>query len=151
MRVAQMVLLLAAALAAGCQRPRGHDGSRPAPGPTPGAARPSESGGGLGITELTVGGGAEAREGRTVAVHYSGLLPDGRKFDSSYERGRPIEFVLGKGMVIPGWEQGIRGMKVGGRRKLVIPPALAYGDRGKGEVIPPNATLVFEVELMDVR
>jgi len=105
----------------------------------------------LEITELQVGDGTEAASGHSVEVHYTGWLTDGTKFDSSLDRGKPFTFDLGRGMVIKGWEQGVVGMKVGGKRKLVIPPELGYGARGAGSVIPPNATLVFEVELLGVR
>ena len=106
---------------------------------------------GLKITELSVGNGAEASSGQTVVVHYRGTLESGKQFDASYDRGTPFTFPLGAGRVIKGWDEGVVGMKVGGKRKLVIPPDLAYGSRGAGGVIPPNATLVFEVELLDVK
>ena len=106
---------------------------------------------GLYIQEVAPGNGAEATSGKQVAVHYTGTLVDGRKFDSSHDRGEPIQFPLGTGRVIKGWDEGIAGMKVGGKRKLVIPPELGYGSRGAGADIPPNATLVFDVELMDVK
>jgi FKBP-type peptidyl-prolyl cis-trans isomerase len=102
------------------------------------------------IEDIVVGEGEEAVPGTQVTVHYTGTLTDGTKFDSSLDRDQPFEFILGQGMVIQGWEQGIQGMKVGGQRRLTIPPELGYGDRGAGAVIPPNATLIFEVELLDV-
>ena len=105
---------------------------------------------GLIIEEIIVGAGAEATAGQDVTVHYTGWLTDGKKFDSSKDRGDPFEFPLGGGRVIKGWDEGVQGMKVGGTRKLTIPPALGYGARGAGSVIPANATLVFEVELLAV-
>jgi FKBP-type peptidyl-prolyl cis-trans isomerase len=105
---------------------------------------------GLVIEELKVGDGAEARAGQTVTVHYVGTLTDGKKFDSSRDRGQGFSFKLGAGQVIKGWDQGVAGMKVGGLRKLTIPPELAYGDRGFPGAIPPRSTLVFEVELLRV-
>lgn len=112
----------------------------------------------LQMQDVTVGNGAEARPGRPVRVHYTGWLYDasksdhrGNKFDSSKDSGQPFEFNLGAREVIPGWDQGVAGMKVGGKRVLTIPPHLGYGARGAGGVIPPNATLVFEVELLDVK
>ena len=99
---------------------------------------------------ITPGTGTEAVAGKRVEVHYSGYLTDGTKFDASYDRGEPFSFPLGAGRVIKGWDQGVAGMKVGGKRKLTIPPALGYGASGAGNVIPPNATLVFEVELLKV-
>lgn len=103
---------------------------------------------GLGIEEILVGEGAEACAGQMVSVHYTGWLTDGTKFDSSKDRDEPFEFSLGGRQVIAGWDEGVQGMKIGGTRKLTIPPALGYGARGAGRVIPPNATLVFEVELL---
>ncbi len=100
--------------------------------------------------DVTVGTGAEARPGQTVTVHYTGTLDDASKFDSSRDRGRPFSFLLGRGRVIQGWDQGVAGMKVGGVRKLVIPAELGYGDQGAPPVIPPGATLHFEVELLEV-
>jgi peptidylprolyl isomerase len=104
---------------------------------------------GLRITDLVVGEGAEAGSGQNVVVNYRGTLENGTEFDSSYGRG-PFSFPLGAGRVIRGWDEGVAGMKVGGKRKLVIPPDLGYGERGAGGVIPPNATLIFEVELVRV-
>lgn len=109
------------------------------------------------MIDTKTGTGAEAVPGQTIQVHYTGWLFDadapenkGRKFDSSRDRGQPFEFQLGVGMVIAGWDQGFAGMKVGGQRTLIIPPELGYGARGAGGVIPPNATLLFEVELLGV-
>ena len=104
---------------------------------------------GLRITDLVVGSGAEAKAGQKVSVNYRGTLENGKEFDSSYGRG-PFSFPLGGGRVIQGWDEGVAGMKVGGKRKLVIPPDLGYGSRGAGGVIPANATLIFEVELLAV-
>ena len=105
----------------------------------------------LQIEELVLGTGAEALKGKTVSVHYTGWLTDGKKVDSSKDRGQPFQFPLGRGHVIRGWDEGVQGMKVGGKRKLTIPPDLGYGPQGAAGVIPPNATLVFEVELLGVR
>jgi FKBP-type peptidyl-prolyl cis-trans isomerase len=102
------------------------------------------------IEEIVIGNGSVAAKGNNVTVHYTGWLTDGKKFDSSKDRGDPFVFSLGRGQVIQGWDQGVAGMKVGGKRKLTIPPDLGYGARGAGGVIPPNATLVFEVELLGV-
>ncbi len=105
---------------------------------------------GLKYEDLVEGDGAEAQAGQKVSVHYTGWLTDGTQFDSSVARNDPFQFALGKGMVIRGWDEGVTGMKVGGKRKLTIPPQLGYGAQGAGGVIPPNATLVFEVELLDI-
>jgi peptidylprolyl isomerase len=102
------------------------------------------------IIDQQIGNGAEAKSGKTVAVHYTGTLEDGSKFDSSLDRGQPFVFLLGRGQVIKGWDQGIVGMKVGGKRRLEIPPNLGYGARGYPPVIPANAKLIFEVELLEV-
>ena len=106
----------------------------------------------LEITEINVGSGAEAKAGDQVRVHYVGVAHStGEEFDASYNRGAPLDFPLGAGRVIAGWDQGVQGMKVGGRRQLVIPPHLGYGDRGAGGVIKPGETLIFVVDLVDIR
>ncbi|MDA8127481.1 MAG: FKBP-type peptidyl-prolyl cis-trans isomerase [Betaproteobacteria bacterium] len=102
------------------------------------------------IEDLVTGSGDTAKAGQYVSVHYTGWLTNGQKFDSSLDRNDPFEFRLGTGQVIRGWDEGVAGMQVGGKRKLTIPPELGYGARGAGGVIPPNATLVFEVELLGV-
>lgn len=100
------------------------------------------------IEDLKVGKGPEAVRGAKIRVHYTGWLMDGKKFDSSLDRNQPLEFTLGAAQVIAGWDRGVVGMKVGGKRKLTIPPFLAYGDAGAGNLIPPSSTLIFEVELL---
>lgn len=104
----------------------------------------------LEVEDVTAGTGAEAAPGRRVRVHYTGTLMDGSTFDSSRDRGEPFTFTLGRGEVIPGWDEGVRGMKAGGVRRLTIPASMAYGSRGAGDVIPPNAALRFEIELLEV-
>jgi peptidylprolyl isomerase len=106
---------------------------------------------GLKYTDLVVGTGPSPRTGQIAVVHYTGTLTNGTKFDSSLDRGQPYSFVMGTGPVIQGWHQGIASMKVGGKRRLVIPPVLGYGAAGKAPDIPPNATLIFDVELVDVK
>ncbi len=106
---------------------------------------------GLQYADLVVGKGREAHAGETATVHYTGTLVDGTKFDSSKDRNQPFSFRLGAGRVIKGWDEGVEGMKIGGARKLVIPPQLGCGARGAGARIPPNATLIFQVELLDLR
>jgi peptidylprolyl isomerase len=110
---------------------------------------------GLKIIDLTVGKGAMPKTGQTVVVHYTGWLYEngkkGRKFDSSVDRGQPFEFPIGEHQVIPGWDEGVATMRVGGKRTLIIPPTLGYGARGAGDVIPPNATLLFDVELLGIK
>jgi FKBP-type peptidyl-prolyl cis-trans isomerase FkpA len=154
-----MAVLTAALAASGCG---GESAEQTA---TSGASAPAATGG-EGVSSITtlqkndtvVGTGAEATPGKSVSVHYTGWLysenaPDhkGTKFDSSVDRKEPFDFNLGAGMVIQGWDQGVAGMKVGGKRTLTIPPAMGYGARGAGGVIPPNATLVFDVELLGVK
>ncbi|ODA66671.1 FK506-binding protein [Methyloligella halotolerans] len=110
---------------------------------------------GLGVGDITVGTGPQPKPGQTVVVHYTGWLYErgtkARKFDSSVDRGEPFSFTLGKGQVIEGWDEGVASMKEGGKRTLIIPPELAYGESGAGDAIPPNATLIFDVELLDVK
>ena len=106
---------------------------------------------GLQYVDLVAGSGREAHAGETAIVHYTGKLTNGTQFDSSKDRNEPFSFRLGAGRVIKGWDEGVEGMKIGGIRKLVIPPQLGYGSRGAGSAIPPNATLIFEVELLDLR
>lgn len=105
---------------------------------------------GLKYQDITVGTGSEAKAGDSVTVNYTGWLTDGTKFDSSLDRNQPFTFTLGQGSVIQGWDEGVAGMKVGGKRRLTIPPDLAYGSQGASGVIPPNATLIFDVELLSV-
>jgi FKBP-type peptidyl-prolyl cis-trans isomerase len=106
---------------------------------------------GLSIEDLVVGAGREATgPGQFVTVHYRGRLADGREFDSSHRRGEPLGFPLGCGYVIAGWDEGVVGMRIGGKRLLTVPPQLGYGEKGAGSLIPPHATLVFEIELLDI-
>jgi FKBP-type peptidyl-prolyl cis-trans isomerase FkpA len=121
-----------------------------ADGPSKTTGKGTKTASGLQYWDLKKGTGAVAKAGDSVKVHYTGWLTDGKKFDSSVDRNEPFEFKLGAGMVIPGWDQGVAGMKVGGKRQLRIPPDLGYGARGAGGAIPPNATLVFDVELLGV-
>jgi FKBP-type peptidyl-prolyl cis-trans isomerase FkpA len=106
---------------------------------------------GLKYQDLTVGTGREVKDGDTIAVEYTGWLEDGTVFDTSVNRGQPFTFTVGQGAVIKGWDEGVVGMKLGGKRKLVIPPDLAYGSQGYGTVIPPNATLIFEISLLAIK
>lgn len=106
---------------------------------------------GLKYVDMVVGEGASPKKGGNVTVHYTGYLLDGKKFDSSVDRKEPFSFKIGVGQVIKGWDEGVASMKVGGKRKLIIPPDLGYGSRGAGNVIPPNAELVFDVELLGVK
>jgi FKBP-type peptidyl-prolyl cis-trans isomerase len=119
-------------------------------GPTKPAGKPTTTASGLQYWDLKKGDGREAKAGNQVKVHYTGWLTDGKKFDSSLDHGEPFRFSLGAGEVIKGWDEGVAGMKVGGKRQLRVPPALGYGERGAGGVIPPNATLIFEVELLGI-
>jgi peptidylprolyl isomerase len=152
---------LALSIVSGCTKcSKGSDTAATQSGQTPAdavgggqataGATAGQAGGQLEIVEITAGNGTEAADGKRVTVHYTGTLENGTKFDSSLDRNVPFSFTLGQGQVIAGWDQGVKGMKVGGKRKLVIPPALGYGEKGVGGVIPPNAKLVFEVELLKV-
>ncbi len=129
-----------------------------APTPTAQQQNPNPTGGtmittasGLQYEDLVVGTGASPTRGDTVIVHYTGWLEDGTKFDSSVDRGQPFSFVIGVGQVIPGWDEGVATMQIGGQRRLTIPAELGYGTQGAGGVIPPNATLIFEVELLGIQ
>ena len=106
---------------------------------------------GMEFIDIQVGAGDQALAGKLVTVHYTGWLTDGKKFDSSRDRRDPFQFALGRGQVIKGWDEGVQGMRVGGQRRLIIPPSLGYGQRGAPGAIPPNATLIFDVELLKVR
>ncbi len=117
---------------------------------TPEATAMTTTATGLQYEEIKIGEGAVPTAGQTVVVHYTGWLTDGKKFDSSVDRGQPFKFTLGQGQVIKGWDEGLSTMKVGGKRKLTIPSELGYGNRGAGGLIPPGATLVFEVELLGI-
>jgi FKBP-type peptidyl-prolyl cis-trans isomerase FkpA len=124
--------------------------SGPQGGPPPVSLPATQMPNGLQYIEVVVGAGDEARAGQNVTVHYTGWLTTGQQFDSSRDRNQPFAFRLGAGNVIQGWDQGVAGMRVGGQRRLIIPADLGYGARGAGDVIPPNATLVFDVELLRV-
>jgi len=120
-------------------------------GPPPVSAQPTVTASGLQIIDIEVGAGDEAQNGKTVSVHYTGWLADGTKFDSSVDRGQPISFVLGSGRVIPGFDEGVAGMKADGTRRLIIPPDLAYGSQGRPPTIPADAELTFDIQLVSVQ
>jgi FKBP-type peptidyl-prolyl cis-trans isomerase len=150
-----LILILFAVLAgaSGCGGDNNKSNTASAPiaaSPMKVTGQPTTTASGLQYWDIVVGTGATASPGNTVKVHYSGFLTTGAKFDSSRDRGEPFSFPLGAGQVIKGWDEGVAGMKVGGQRQLRIPPQLGYGATGAGGVIPPNATLIFDVELLDV-
>lgn len=147
-----LTLFAVLAVALGCG---GSDKSAPSTMPSTSSpmkvtGQPTATASGLQYWDIVVGTGATATPGSTVKVHYSGFLTSGQKFDSSRDRGEPFSFPLGQGQVIKGWDEGVAGMKVGGQRQLRIPPQLGYGAEGAGATIPPNATLIFDVELLGV-
>jgi len=145
--ISLVVLLIGLGVAYGC----GGNSDKPSgAGPTKVSGQPTTTTDGLQYWDIAVGSGATAAAGNSVKVHYTGWLTTGEKFDSSRDRNEPFSFPLGAGQVIKGWDEGVAGMKVGGRRQLRIPPELGYRASGAGGVIPPNATLIFDVELLDV-
>ncbi|HEV7552727.1 MAG TPA: FKBP-type peptidyl-prolyl cis-trans isomerase [Candidatus Angelobacter sp.] len=145
-----LLLTLSIVLLAQTRKPaKGADKKTEAP--TAVTGKPTATSSGLEYWDIKKGTGKLAERGKKVSVHYTGWLTNGKEFDSSRDAGEPIQFDLGTGQVIKGWDEGIAGMKVGGKRQLRIPPALGYGARGAGSDIPPNATLVFDVELMGVK
>ena len=163
-RMMSGLAVLAIIALAGCQQGKSADSTpaqsappttqQPTKPPAPPASTAKEviTSSGLKYQDLVMGNGPMAEEGTPVVVNYTGWLTDGTKFDSSYDPGRqPLPFTVGAGMVIRGWDEGVKGMRVGGKRKLTIPPDLAYGERGYPPVIPPNSTLVFEVEFLGVK
>ncbi len=146
------ILLMVLGFAFGCgssEKP-GSTGATSTSSPMKVNGAPTTTASGLQYWDIVVGTGATAAPGNTVKVHYSGFLTSGEKFDSSRDRGEPFSFPLGAGQVIKGWDEGVAGMKVGGQRQLRIPPQLGYGAAGAGGAIPPNATLIFDVELLEV-
>jgi peptidylprolyl isomerase len=148
------MLALTLLLTIGCQRASDQAGSVSGTSGEKASAmeeKMEKTASGLQYVDTKVGTGASPQTGQTAVVHYTGWLVDGKKFDSSKDRGQPFTFAVGRGQVIKGWDEGVATMKVGGVRKLIIPPELGYGARGAGGVIPPNATLTFEVELLEIR
>ena len=136
-------------LFAGCHNPAKEDTQTIYPGERTTMEKQSTRSG-LAFIDITPGTGATPRSGEKVTVHYTGYLTDGKKFDSSVDRGQPFTFTIGVGQVVRGWDEGVMSMRVGGKRKLIIPPELGYGSRGAGGVIPPNAELIFDVELLRI-
>ncbi len=141
---ASVLILMAAAAVSGCNN------TPPEPDTTP-RVRPAAVKDEFKTEDIAVGTGAEAKADSTVSVHYTGTLKNGTKFDSSRDHGKPFEFTIGSGQVIKGWDKGVVGMKVGGKRKLTIPADLGYGDQGHPPTIPPRATLLFDIELLEVK
>ena len=153
-----IALFLLAPLAGGCTLPekKAEENHKPPAAAAPAWTPPDMSKAvttpsGLKYVDTVKGTGASPSYGKVVTVHYTGRLSDGTKFDSSVDRGQPFSFIIGTGQVIKGWDEGVMTMKVGGKRTLIIPPQLGYGERGFGNVIPPNSDLLFDVELLDVR
>ena len=126
-------------------------GAQTAGGPPAVSGEPTKTASGLQYIDIKVGDGASPQTGQTVVVHYTGWLADGTKFDSSVDRGQPFSFIIGTGKVIKGWDEGVATMKVGGERRLIIPPELGYGAGGRPPIIPGNAQLIFDVELLEIR
>jgi peptidylprolyl isomerase len=147
---ALLLLTLSIVLLAQTRKPAKGADKKP-DAPTAVTGKPTTTSSGLEYWDIKKGTGKLAERGKKVSVHYTGWLTNGKEFDSSRDAGEPIQFDLGTGQVIKGWDEGIAGMKVGGKRQLRIPPSLGYGARGAGSAIPPNATLVFDVELMGVK
>ena len=147
MRMTQMLISLS--IVAACLAPAGAGEMKQ--GDQTGGGKEVTMESGLKYLDLVTGTGRQAELGDTATVHYTGWLANGKKFDSSVDRNEPFSFRVGAGRVIKGWDEGVQGMKVGGKRTLVIPPDLGYGSRGAGNVIPPNATLTFDVELLGLR
>lgn len=145
-----MLLLLVAVVIPACTQKETKTTADKKAEPASAAANAVKTASGLSYVDLVQGSGPSPTAGKSVKVHYTGWLENGTKFDSSVDRGEPFVFTIGAGQVIPGWDEGVLTMKMGGKRKLIIPPQLGYGAEGAGGVIPPNATLVFEVELLDV-
>ena len=154
-RIHLFVLFALIALAGGCGGSEKSGGSNSSGGGAPASpakvsGAPTTTASGLQYWDIVTGSGDTAVPGKPVSVHYTGWLTTGEKFDSSLDHGKPFVFTLGAGQVIPGWDEGVAGMKAGGKRQLRIPPALGYGDSGAGGTIPPKATLIFDVELLEV-
>lgn len=145
-----LLLLVVAIAIPACSQKEAQNAPQTTTEAKPAVAGATTTPSGLSYTDLVAGAGASPTSGKNVTVHYTGWLEDGTKFDSSVDRGQPFTFRIGAGEVIPGWDEGVMSMKVGGKRKLIIPSQLGYGASGAGGVIPPNATLIFEVELLDV-